>query len=340
MAMEYSDAYAIIIGVGGKNFETTVEDAIAIKDVFVDAKKAGYHKENVFLLCNEDATKENILSVFQDVMKRTENNPNSTVIVYFSGHGMEFISSENSSKEYYLVTHGGKIADPKNTMLSGEMFSREISRLKSSKLLVLLDCCYAAAIKDDSVSTRFKTVDQSILKGSSRKLLNSLKKGSGRVFMSSCDDNELSAIIKGSKNSLFTQVVLEALEGASSGNNMYVHVLDILIYAIREVPFRIARYNHIQRPIVNEIVDVNPEYLVSKNSFYREDILEKDNIPMGRPSYNFTEGLNTLRAYQEDFEVSKEDIFSDNHGNVFINNSKIGKLSNIGSITGSTTINL
>ncbi|WP_299837170.1 caspase family protein [uncultured Tenacibaculum sp.] len=300
------NAYALLIGVGGENFDVTVRDAKSIYDVLIDKEIAGYDKNNVSLLTNEQATKTNILNKLDQLIEKVEENPNSTVIVYYSGHGIE--NKVRGIKDYYLVPHGADINDVDDTMIKGKVFSDKIHKIKSNKLLVLLDCCYAASIRNDTLSLRLKGNDNDkyILKGTNRKLLKLLHSGEGRVFISSCDDNELSAIIRGSNNSLFTEVILEVLKGETSCNGEYIHILDLMTHVIKEVPSRISKYNRIQRPIINDAIDLNPEFVLCFNKNYI-DPSRKSDIEKNKKIFRNKQS-EYLNNYAKDFENNDANI--------------------------------
>ena len=308
--MKLENAYAIIVGVGGEDFEITIEDANAIHAILIDKDKAAYNENNVTLLTDVNATKENFLNALENVILKTDQIEDSTVLIYFSGHGVEY--REEESNEYYLMTHGGDMNNKENTMFNGKLLSEKLSKIKSNKLLVMLDCCYAAAIKDDSKSLKLKGLGNVVLKGSSKKLLESLEKGEGRVFISSCDDDELSAILPNSKNSLFTEVIIEALNGEASGKSEFVHVIDIMAHVIKEVPFRISQYNHLQRPIINEVLDLSPEYFICLNSSYQEQELVTKNLFDEYENEIKARKLKDIKDYVKNYNFQQVDLVSEN----------------------------
>ncbi|MCW9036839.1 hypothetical protein, partial [Altibacter sp.] len=61
-------AYAILIGVGA-DLPASVEDARAIYDLLSDPNLAGYKKENITLLTEEQATRDNILKAFDALIE-------------------------------------------------------------------------------------------------------------------------------------------------------------------------------------------------------------------------------------------------------------------------------
>lgn len=238
--------YAIIMGVGG-DLPETENDANAIKNIFVDPSKGGYDRENVTYLVNAESTKDKIIEAFNDLIEKTKQIEDATIVIYYSGHGNRYLEGENYV--YYLKTHGSDLSNKEATMLNGDLFTEKINDLNAEKLLVMLDCCHA-----EGMNSGFNH----------RALQQKLKQGRVKTILSSCDDDEKSAILPDASNSLFTAVALEVLEGATLPNNEYIGALDLICYVLREVPARLAKYNHPQHPLLTA-ERLSDEYNVCKN---------------------------------------------------------------------------
>ena len=262
-SLNLSNAYALLIGVGGYDIPVTVDDAKDLGKLLKDSQKAAYRKENVKILVNEHANKFNVLSSLENIIEKVKNEDDATVIVYYSGHGG--IVKNGSSNEYYLMTHGADSLDRENTMVSGSEFSDLINKINAKKLLVMLDCCHASGMINDKPLLKLKSPDLGMV-NSNVELLKRLNTGGGKVFITSCDDDEQSVILPGAKNSLFTAVVLEALAGYASDGDPYVRMIDLLYHVLREVPRRVKDYKHVQRPIVNKVKDLSSDYILCRSS--------------------------------------------------------------------------
>ena len=256
--------YALLIGVGD-DLPVTVKDANSIKKILINKSKGGYLKSNVTCLTEKNCSKARILSELDKLIKISKKKKESTIVVYYSGHGGRYKSKKNEF-EYYLKTYGSDEDNRKETMLDGKDFSEKINQLSSQKLLVMLDCCHASGIKERAVQ---KKSSKAVSKNC-RELLKKLKKGKGRIFISSCDDDEESVILPNSNNSLFTEVALEALNGVVDQEEEFVGVVDLIYHILKEVPKRVKEFNHIQRPIINEVIDLSPEYFLCRNGLYKK----------------------------------------------------------------------
>ena len=80
----FKNAHALLIGVGGYNMEETVNDATALHNILADKSLAGY--KNIILLTEEQATRDGILKAFEKLINET--NEDSSVLIYYSGHGV------------------------------------------------------------------------------------------------------------------------------------------------------------------------------------------------------------------------------------------------------------
>ena len=255
--------FALIIGVGG-DLPATATDATAICSLLGDPGRGGYLNENVEFLINENATKLNILAAFDRMIAKTQPLEKATVVVYYSGHGLQIPDDDNPNQfGYYLKTSGADKARKEETMLNGSIFSEKINLLKADKILVLLDCCHADGIKNKQISAFEEMRVEEI--PSNRVLLEKLSGGEGRVFISACDDDEESVILPGSSNSLFTEVCLDVFNGKLSPSDEFVSVVDLIYFVVKEVPKRVLPFRHTQRPIITEVKNLSPDYFVCRN---------------------------------------------------------------------------
>jgi hypothetical protein len=261
--MDLENAYALLIGVGGDTIGITVDDATAIANVLTDPDKAAYKKENVCLLTEKKATRINILNALHELKKKTEIEPESTVIVYYSGHG----GYDSSSNKYYLLPHGYDMQNKIDTMIEGNEFSNLVNQIKAERLLLILDCCHASGLLINGKSVIAKNQNIEIT-SSNIELINRLNTGEGKVFITSCDDDEQSYILKNAKNSLFTEVLLEALEGKVSHGEHYVRLIDVIYHTSREVSKRLNKYapEYKQRPIYKYIENLSSDFYICKAS--------------------------------------------------------------------------
>jgi len=245
----FLNGHALLIGVGA-DLAVTVKDATALRDVLVDPTRAAYPGEQVELLTEGKATRKEILEAFDRLIVRVNQNPDATVIVYFSGHGGRITSQDNPA-EYFLVPYGFDWNQRIDTAISGAEFTEKIEAIKAKKLVVILDCCHAGGVP--ALKTPGTTFSKSPVPPS---LLNSLESGSGRVVIASSNEEQYS--YTGNPYSVFTACLLEAMQGkASMVEDGYARILNVLTYLFEQVPKRTFEK---QKPFVNKVLDLSDNF--------------------------------------------------------------------------------
>ena len=226
----FQHGYALIIGVGD-----TLDPEKALPETREDAKKLaaflekqlGYLPKNIKLLYDSDATKSNIEAGFIWLQQLVTQDKNATAIVYYSGHGFEIKGAES----YYLIPYETTTLD---TAIAVESFNSWLKNTKAKRLAVFLDCCHAGSV----------ALSKSISKAKPKAAdINILMQGEGRALVTSSTQYQQSYILGGHSNSLFTEVLLEAL-----GQVGEVEVLDVFKTLRQEVNRRAANASIEQTP--------------------------------------------------------------------------------------------
>lgn len=269
-ALQHSNAYALLIGIRYSHWAANhrlngpLNDIRDLNAHFLDPKKAAFKPENITLLTEETATASNILNELDLLAQKVQKNANSSVLVYFSGHG------ETNGQEHFLVPydfdlsrwHSSKMRNPHN-IVSSKVFTQKLDAIQAKKCLVILDCCHAAAMpvdkslaEDESFSSAhfikgfINDLDEPVMveKG----LVEEVSKGAGRVILTSCKAEQKSLDL--GSNGLFTKVLLECLEGTSNlKNDGWVRLIDLMDYVPKEVKKRALARQRSQEPIFNDI---------------------------------------------------------------------------------------
>jgi hypothetical protein len=137
------NAYAIVIGI--ENYrqklpkaDYATQDARLVSEYLI--KAMGYPEENVRTLINEHATYTDLTKYFE---KWLGNNveKDSTVFIYFSGHG----APNTKTGDAYLVPYDG---DPTFITETGYSIARlyeSLGKLKAKEITVVLDSCFSGA---------------------------------------------------------------------------------------------------------------------------------------------------------------------------------------------------
>jgi hypothetical protein len=137
------NAYAIVIGI--ENYrqklpkaDFATQDAKLVAEYLI--KAMGYPEENVITLLNDHASNVDLVKYFE---KWLHNNveKDSTVFIYFSGHG----APNTKTGDAYLVPYDG---DPTFITETGYPIARlyeSLGKLKAKEITVVLDSCFSGA---------------------------------------------------------------------------------------------------------------------------------------------------------------------------------------------------
>lgn len=140
------------------------------------------YPENLCVLNNDQATKENILTKLNTILANL--NERSTFIFYFAGHGGR---TKTSSPVSYLV-----MSD--HQKLSADELATAIGRAKTKKIIIMLDSCYSGGI-----SNGFK--------------FDSNNCQHGIYVLCSSRETQTSLQLVGDQNSFFTKHLIRGLQG-------------------------------------------------------------------------------------------------------------------------------
>jgi hypothetical protein len=222
MSDQFEQGHACVIGVGG-DLPSTVNDALGFAKILKDPERCAYPVDQVQVLTGEDATRAKIVTALETLASTT--NAESTVLVYFSGHGKQL---SGAIKSYFLMPYGYDSKDLSETAISGSEFVGLLRDIPAQKLLVLLDCCHAGGLSDlDGFQ-----VAKAPLPPEATKMF---AKGGGHIMIGSSRPDELSFAAK--PYSVFTYALIKGLcgEGAVKKDG-YVRVDDLSMYVAEIVP--------------------------------------------------------------------------------------------------------
>jgi len=215
----FTQGHALIIGVGD-DLSCTIDDAKGLANILRNEARCAYNPEQVHLLTGKSADRDGVLSALDAMAKATDNE--STVVIYFSGHGYQY------GKSSYLMANGYNADNLEETAVSGAEFAQKIMAIPAQKKLILLDCCHAGGIgKIKGVAlAKFPLPPEAV---------NLFKEGEGYVLIASSQRDEYS--FTGNPYSVFTGVLIEALCGKGvTEKDGYVRVADLAGHTREKVP--------------------------------------------------------------------------------------------------------
>ncbi|MEH2370175.1 caspase family protein [Nostoc sp.] len=270
MIQTFKQGYAVIVGVGA-DLPVTIDDATAIANLLRDSSRCAYPVEQVRLLTGQEANARNILSALSWLADVTGKD--DTVIVYFSGHGME-------TPDYYLMPYGYNLGNLQGTAILGSTFTQHLQAIQAQKLLVILDCCHAGGQAEAKGAIKSPLPPSAIAQ---------LGSSSGRVILASSRKDEVSWT--GQPYSVFTAALLEAMAGYGAfEQDGYARILDLAMWLGRKVPERTQDKQH---PII-KISNLEDNFALA---WYAAG--EKRPHPLPNWTYNIpsiTPGLDTAQV--------------------------------------------
>ena len=139
----YSESWALIIGINDyQNVDPlsyAVDDAIAINNILTE--KYGFKKEHIKLIINEEATKDNIMNGFQDILLSAGDK--DRIVVFYAGHGDTY-PLPNGGDMGYLIPVDGEATKERIFLTSISMSTlEELATMSAAKhILYLVDACY------------------------------------------------------------------------------------------------------------------------------------------------------------------------------------------------------
>ncbi len=233
MPKTFSNGYALVIGVGA-DLPDTIDDAVGVASILTDPDRCGYPDEQVLLLTGRNATRTDILRGLMWLAKITDEE--STVIVYFSGHGYRF--GPPNDQAHYLLPNDYDLKRYEETCIPGAIFAGLLKKISARNLVLLLDCCHPADVGGIK-GARIQVVKAPL----PAEALSLLEVGKGIIIIASSLENEYSHT--GHPYSIFTQALVEVLSGQGvSQQDGFVRVADLALYAREVVPSRTADRQH------------------------------------------------------------------------------------------------
>lgn len=234
------NSYAVVIGIEDYRQRLPKADYAAADAKTMTGyltKVMGYPEENVVTLLNDHASNVDLVKYFE---KWLPNNiePNSTVFVYFSGHG----APNPKTGEAYLVPYDG---DPSFIDETGYPLKRmyaALGKLPAKEIVVVLDSCFSGA------------GGRSVIAKGSRPLVTNLQRNMGlpknMTVLSASSGDQTSSTYDEKGHGLFTYFILKGIKDEdvvmSDGS---LKISDLHGYVKPQVE-RIARkqYNNEQTP--------------------------------------------------------------------------------------------
>lgn len=295
------NAYALIIGVDFKQKTTQVlNDAKAINNMLCNDKLCGYKEENITILLDKEATKENIENALDNIIETTDEN--SSFLFFYSGHG-----GYHDGKSF-ILPYGASA----ESVVKGKVIREKLSQMKSKRMIILFDCCHSAGFFDGS--------DKAVTRNISVQGLEHVKTGNLEGLAQEIDDEQGMAIITSSQADelswgteseyiVFTSCFMEVLKGQHKQfySDEFIRMTETVNHIYRRVPemsrSQIEKGGKEQTPYIN--LQMNNDFVVS---YIPEE--KKSNIVIDK----FASTIQKTQAIDSK-NTSKDDSWERDEGN-------------------------
>lgn len=254
----YDEHFALIIGINKydnvPDLEYAVNDAEAVKNILINKFK--YKEENIQTLVNEQATHNNIMDAYYNLVNDT--CANDSVLFFFAGHGSTYPGLQKD-KGFLIPCDGTETK--MNTLISWDTLISNSELIKAKHIFFIMDACYSGlALLRGNPSKRFL---KDMVRRQSRQVLTA-GKADQRVKDSGAQTN----------NSIFTGYLLEALNGAAKTEQGVICASSVMNY----VYIKVANDpNSRQTPGYGSVFGEG-EFIFNYDEIFANDInLEKDN---------------------------------------------------------------
>jgi uncharacterized caspase-like protein len=237
----YNNTYAVIIAIedyknmdyddGDLNY--TVDDAEAFCKFLMSSKGGSVPKENIYLMTEDKATKNNIIYYSKKLFRRAQSN--DRVIFFFSGHGTNgaFIPYDFSRYSNEKLLYFSEL--------------KEIFRTaQCNTKLLFADACHSGSLKK-SKSTH---IQKAISKAKSTTRLKS-DKSINIAVMTSSEDHETSIESPSLGHGVFTYYIIQAMSGnADTNNDNSITIKELYYYVYKKTRAYPRPDNETQSPVL------------------------------------------------------------------------------------------
>lgn len=219
------EKFALIVGIG--NFKDTTipklrysaKDAIEMKDMLV--QNYGFKSENVKLLTDASATKQNILEALRDDWLPKNAKADDMILVFVSSHGTPANKSVESKN--YVVLHDTSKTSLYTSSISMDQICKLLrSRCNAKKLLVIADTCYSGGLAIEGDNQVNLNPDEFVVANS-------------MLVVSSSDVNQKSWESRRYENGVFTRQLIESFKKHRNFNDFKEVFMDLQNKTAQEV---------------------------------------------------------------------------------------------------------
>ena len=214
------------------NLRCAAADARAVYDLMVDPDCGCFPRGNVRLLLDDEATHDSVWRALARLRRNAA--PGDVVWIYFAGHAAP------EGGNVYWALHDADVDDLFATGLDNDRIGRVLEEIRARRLVMMLDCCHAAATAIQRNPTRAALTADDVFAAC---------KGEGRVTFSSSDGAEKSVELGDVGHGAFTYFLTQGLRGEADRDGDGVVTAEELWEYLRDrVTDASTRVGNVQRP--------------------------------------------------------------------------------------------
>ena len=256
----YENSFALVIGIN--NYLNASPLGYAVNDAEVVAalleSNFDFKSENIKLLLNESATRDEIMSTFMSYANG-EISPNDRIFVFFAGHGMT--QTGRRGEVGFLVPYDGDLGNL-YTLIRWDDLTRNAELIVAKHILFVMDACYGGL-----------AITRSLSAGSMRFLKDMLQRYSRQVLTAG-KANEVVSDAGGPipNHSVFTGHFLQGLQGKAATSDGVITANGVMAY----VYDRVAKDLHSQQTPHYGFLDGDGDFIFKAPTI--NELTEKDKV--------------------------------------------------------------
>ncbi len=254
-AADRPERHAVVIGINDyadpsiPDLRFAESDARAVYATLTDPAVGRFRKDHVTLLLGKDVTPSAIKAA---LYKLRGAGKDDLVVIFYSGHGAK------EGDEAFWVTQGAERRALPATALRNKDIREFLAKIPSERLVILLDCCYAASTVKKSLD------DPASLFGDFA--------GKGRVTIAGAAENQEALEYEDKKAGVFTYFLVSGLRGGADGNTDGVVTFEELwTYLGDHVRKASVRQGGLHEPKIITEGGLTPQFLLTFNPGVRAE---------------------------------------------------------------------
>ena len=256
--MPFDQGLALLIGVGTyahipwANVPITHHDALQVQKVLSDPERCGYPENQIKLLHDENATRDDVIGALKTLQTANEDN---TVFIFYSGHGQY-----GTDGDYYLTTHDTTL-DANDKVENGSGISEKVlidllRQIPARRLILILNACHSGAVSPSlDLSAPGKSFGS--VAPPQQSLDAALSSGEGRIIITACRPDQKSWVGNGA-TTIFANSLAEGLSGGGYvvNNNGYVSAFSLYEHMFLTVKDAAGELGQLQEPELSVLKNV------------------------------------------------------------------------------------